>query len=237
VPTGEVRRPVIVAPSVSRSTGGSKLGARKLGATTKITTASAGGFDFDASDNDKIAAQAAAAAISPAATSSSAKDAEALAAAMKDLQMGRKFPGAAGGSGAGSSSSTAGGESLSNKYKNAKGISSASFFAGADEGQARADRDRLTQFSGAQSLSSDAFFDRSPPMGSGGGGGGGGTSSGGRYDARAHSAEGLADLGNFVDKLTSAVGDDIRKMADTFKDRAAKAKDGASLILESLSGR
>jgi hypothetical protein len=225
-PDAAFQRPSVIG-GARAGAGGGKLGAKKLGAVKKVES---GGFgDFDAE-----AAAAAAAPVPVLAPAPAPAPAASLGSSFSKLDI-------KGGSSS-SSSSSSGGDFA--KYKNSKSISSDMLFGAPSDDQARADSARLASFSSARGISSDAFFggggagsDAGSGSGGGGyggggygGGGGGGGGGGDRYSGRA----GSEGLGEFMDKLTAGVGEDLRKVADTMKDRASKVKEGLSIIADAV---
>jgi len=129
-----------------------------------------------------------------------------------------------------SSSSSSSGNDF-NKFKNAKAISSDMLFNSGNDAQAREDAARLANFSSARAISSETLFGRGEPNdNSPSRGYGSSSSNSGRYDGRA----GSEGLGEFVDKLTLAAGDEVKRLAETMKDRASKVKEGLSIIADAV---
>lgn len=235
-----VKRPTIIGTgnSGNRGTGGlglggggGKLGAKKLGAV-KVNTSS---FDFDKEDTPS----------STASTSNSSLSTDAAMArtfARLDMQSSSSSSSSSLSTTTTSpkvttatNSSTASGNNGGdfNKFKNAKAISSDMLFNSNNDAQAREDSARLATFSSARGISSDTFFGRGEQETSPGRsylGGSSSSSNGGRYDGRA----GSEGLGEFVDKLTSAAGDEVKRLAETMKDRASKVKEGLTIIADAV---
>jgi hypothetical protein len=233
-PSGEFKRPTIIGvrPAAGGKMGAKKLGAVKVGGAVGVSSSGAASFDFDKDDGSSSSAPA---------SSSATLSADGVAKTLAKMELG-ELPrystgggaGAGSASGSGAASKDASGNDFS-RFKNAKGISSDMLFGGpANEAQAREDTVRMAQFSSARAISSDAFFGQGEAgsgagAGSGGGGGGGG---GARYGTGGRA--GSEGLGDFMDKLTSGVGDDLRRVSETVKERASKVKEGLSIIADAM---
>ena len=96
------------------------------------------------------------------------------------------------------------------KYGNAKAISSRQF-NGEDEAESAAARERLTQFNGSASISSDDYFDRAGPSQAGSGGGNG-------------PAE-IDSLGEAVRMVAMFAKDDFRNIKNALTDAASQISD------------